>query len=105
MSSPEIHAGDVGVVLRFRVVDQDGTVLDISTATTKNVLLKPPAAATKTFAGAFTSDGTDGLLEYTTTNGEDLDEAGTWQRQVHIVLPGVGEYRSSVIKLTVAPNL
>lgn len=102
----EIHVGDTGVALRFTVVDETDAAIDISTATTKDVLLKPPNnGALKTFAGAFVAGGTGGGLEYVTVTAADLDVAGTWERQVHLVLPGVGDFRTSVVRMEVLANL
>lgn len=102
----EIHVGDTGVALRFTVVDETDTAIDLSGATTKDVLLKPPnGGALKTFAGAFVDDGTDGELEYVTALAADLDVAGTWGRQIHLVLPGVGDFRTSIVRMEVLANL
>ncbi len=98
----EIHVSDIGTILR-NTIKNDNVVVDISTATTKNILLKKPAGSLLTKAGVFTTDGTDGQLEYVTISG-DLDESGVWQIQAYIVI-GSGEWHSDIKEFSVFPNL
>lgn len=76
----------VGLVVTF-TVKRDGIPLDISTASTKNLLFNPPSGSLLTKAGTFVTDGTDGKLRYTTIAG-DLDEAGVWEVAADIVMTG-----------------
>ncbi len=102
MAANEIHKSDIGTV--FEITIKDGSaVVDISGATTKNILFKPPTATLLTKAGVFSTDGTDGKIKYTTISG-DLSESGVWQVQAHIVTPA-GEWKSDIIKFSVYDNL
>lgn len=69
MSSPKLN--DYPVTLRCNL----GT--DISAATVKRISLKKPGGATVQKTAVFTTDGTDGLIEYDTVS-TDLNKAGTW---------------------------
>lgn len=102
MAANEIHVGDIGTVLR-RTVQDNGDVVDISGATTKQILLKGPSGALKTKTASFTTDGTDGQLQWTTILN-DLDEAGQWGLQVKVVLPS-GTWSSDIEWFTVYGNL
>jgi len=107
MSLPDIHKNDVGVELVIEFVDEDGVVIDISTASTKQILLRKPGAAAVAKTGVFDTDGSDGLLKYTTTkvgSVYDLDRAGQWQIQGFAVI-GTNEWHTKVNTFEVAGNL
>jgi len=78
MTEGKIHVGDCPT-WRDVIKDQDGVIVDISTATIKMVFRKPSGAAVLKTA-VLTGDGTDGEMEYTALT-TDLDQAGQWQRQ------------------------
>ena len=78
-----VFVGDIGTVFEITVKD-DGTVVDISGATTtKNILMLDPAGTLNTKTGEFTTNGTDGKVDYTTVSG-DLDMSGTWRIQAYL---------------------
>ena len=63
MAANEIHMNDVGT--KFLVTVTDGTTaVDISSATTKQLIFQKPSGTKLTKATAFTSDGTDGKMQY-----------------------------------------
>lgn len=103
----EIHLGDIGTIFRVTLYDKacDGTsaVLDISGATTLEMIFKAPSGAKTTQTATLTGDGTDGQLEYVTV-ADDLDEVGEWKIQVYVVFPS-GSWRSDIGKFTVYANL
>jgi hypothetical protein len=102
MSHASIHIGDT---LHFvsTFVDEDGDVVNISSATTKEFHFKKPDGTTTTEAGAFVTDGTDGKIDYTATIN-DLDQDGAWEHQGYIVMP-TGTYHSKVLSFVVKDNL
>ena len=101
MSANEIHVGDIGTV--FEVTIMDGAVaVDISTATTKALLLQKPSGAVVSKAASFKTNGIDGVLKYTTVAG-DLDVSGTWSMQVLVVLP-TGTWHSDTQTFVVYRN-
>ena len=95
MSCKEVRVGDIGVTFRGRIVDR-GSVVDILTQTTIELRFKGPTGAVKTQGASLTTDGTDGLLEYVTAAAGDIDEAGRWSWQAHVILSGGGDYSSEV---------
>jgi len=98
----EVHQNDVGTV--FRVTIYDGsTVLDISGATTKSIIFKDADGTIVTQDGTFTTDGTDGQLEYVTIAG-DLTVLGKWKLQSYVVLPS-GSWKSNIVNFRVYANL
>ena len=85
-----IFLGDFGTVFELEILDQDGSVVDVSGATTKEVVLENPNGKATSYAASFTTDGTDGKIEYTLKEG-DVDKTGIWRVQGYIVLPA-GEW-------------
>jgi len=99
----EVHVNDVGTIFRVAIVDNLNTVIDISTATTLNFLFKKPDGSILTKAGSLHTDGTDGLIDYTTLPG-DIDQTSLWKIQAHVVLP-TGEWFSTIGSFYVYENL
>ena len=87
MSANEIHKGDVGTIIRITLKD-GSTVVDISATTTKQLIFgKPCGAASVTKTASFYTDGTDGILQYTTESGF-LDTIGIWTVEAYIEFGG-----------------
>ena len=79
-------------------------VTDISDATTITFTFKRPNGTTFTKSGAFTSDGVDGKVQYTTIDG-DLSGAGTWSLQILIVISGGRTHNTNVATFRVFENI
>jgi hypothetical protein len=76
-----MRQGDYGGIIRV-TVKEDGAVKDISTATTKQFrLIRPTDKVESIVTATFTSDGTDGKLQYTVASGL-LSKKGAWRIQV-----------------------
>ena len=97
-----IHKDDIGTVFLITFIEA-GKAVDISGATTKDLIFRAPDSVVATKAGSFDSDGTDGKLKYTTVSG-DIDEAGHWHIQGFIIMSS-GEFKSSIEDFYVLPNL
>ena len=99
----DIHVGDIGTV--FILTIQDGAqVVDISSASTMQIIMTNPSQSKTTHTASHTTDGTDGKMEYETTAANVLDEAGQWQWQGRVVLP-TGDWRTNILTFTVLANL
>ena len=84
MAAGEVHKSDIGTA--FRVTVQDGeTAVDVSGATTKQIVFQKPSGTSVTKTAAFVTDGTNGQIQYVTIDG-DLNEAGKWIMQGYVVL-------------------
>lgn len=105
MAANEVHLGDIGTV--FRLTVKDGTtVVNVSTADQpgeKEVIFTKPDGTKLTKAAAFTTNGSDGQIQYTTIAG-DLDQAGLWQNQGHVKLDS-GEWWTDTATFRVHANL
>lgn len=80
-----VHVGDVGTIFEITVLENN-VALDISAATDQKILFRKPDGTVLTKTAAFTTDGTDGKIEYQSQAG-DIDVKGTWEIQGRLVLP------------------
>jgi len=97
-----IFVGDVGTIFRLTVqecINDVLTIVDISAATALEFRFKKPDASVLTKTPIFTTDGTDGQLQYASIVG-DLDQAGVWELQGKVTLPG-GVYNTSIVTFDV----
>lgn len=85
--SSEIHALDYGTEIRI-TVKEDDVVVDISAATSTEFLIRKPDGTLLTVNADFYTDGTDGILTYTTVDG-DTDIPGIYKFQARIGLGGL----------------
>ncbi len=106
-----IHIGDIGTIVRGTIVEEDdanpGTFLpvDISSATTKELTFRKQGGVIVTEAAAFTTDGTDGKMEYKTTVSTFFNVGGQWRLQGHIILPTGDDFKSDIVTFHVEENL
>ena len=109
MPANEIHVDDLGT--KFIVTVKDGdSVINVSGATTKNIIFKKPSGTKVTAAASFETDGSDGVISYIVTGTEDgdlgvLDEAGTYKIQAYVVLSAGNEFRSDISTFKVYRNI
>jgi hypothetical protein len=101
--SEEIHVDDIGTVFRATVTDEDGNIVDLSSATTKTFLFGKPSGSVLTKSASFTTDGTDGKLYYTSIEG-DIDSHGTWTFQVFVDF-GSTQWYTNITKFKVYKNI
>lgn len=87
----EIHVSDVGTAFTITVKDEDDAVVDISSASTLQIIFKKPDGSTLVKTATLSGDGTDGKMEYTTVSG-DLDDDGTWEIQGFVDLGSTSFY-------------
>ena len=104
MAAGEIHRGDIGTTFVVTIKDENGSVVDVSGATTTKINFKAPNVASvlgKT-ASLYT-DGTDGKIKYVSQSG-DLYCAGMWLLQGFITTPS-GSWSSDIVSFKIFPNL
>ena len=106
MAANEIHLYDTGTL--FEVTVKDGaTVIDISTASTRDFEFTKPSREKSTVSASFSasgaSAGVDGKIRWITT-ACFLNEIGDWQLQVYLNMP-TGAWHSDVQAFRVYGNL
>ena len=99
----EIHLNDVGTVFKITIKDQDGSVVDVSSASVKQIWLGKPKGGKLTKTAEFDTDGTDGVIKYTSISG-DLNVTGTWEIQAHVTTPA-GTWHSTIDTFEVKNNI
>lgn len=100
--SSQIHAGDVGTKLIVTVKD-DGSVVDISSASVLSIFIKKPNGTILSRSGTLETDGTDGKMYYIVSTG-DLDVAGNYKIQGQVTLSS-GTFSTSTATFKVQCNL
>jgi hypothetical protein len=99
-----LRLNNIGVLIKVTINDcGTDSAVDISTATTKQLIFTKPSGTKVTKSASFFTTGTDGILTYTTVSG-DLDEIGTWQFQGYVVI-GTNEFTSTIDTFKVERNL
>lgn len=79
-------------------------VVDLSSATLLEILLRKPVSATVVAKSlSYSTDGTDGKVFWTSAT-TDLDEAGNWEMQIHARGP-FGEFHTETKTFLVRPRL
>lgn len=81
------QVGDVAVVLVVQIVDQFGTVIDVSAATNMVIKLGMPDGTSKNLTAVLYTNGTDGKIKYTTITG-DLGQVGAYRIQGKLNVAG-----------------
>lgn len=97
-----IHEGDIGTKLLITIKD-DGSVVDISSASSLSIFIKRPDGTMLTRAGTLETDGTDGKIYYIVVAG-DLNDAGLYKIQAQVILTS-GTFYSSTANFKVHCNL
>src|ERR671918_456775 len=93
MAEKEIHVNDIATRIRITIKD-NGEPVDLSTSDPIIVRVSTPSGRIKDFEPVFTTNGSDGKIEYTTIDG-DIDEVGIWKIQV-IVSIGASRFHSDI---------
>lgn len=99
----EIHVNDIGTVFKVTVKDENDEIVDVSAATTRELLFRKPDGTILTKTALLVNTGTDGQIKYTTEDG-DLDQHGSWSLQAYIDL-GSSELHSDIHKFKVYKNI
>ena len=103
MTAQYIQANAVGLVITLAVKDEAGAALDLTTATTTQIILKPPQGYPITKTATVPSPATDGKVRYVTEAGV-LGVPGKWRAQAFVAVGG-NEYYSTTIEFQVGANL
>lgn len=90
-----IGQNDLGTLLVATFQDVDGTVIDVSDATTRQILVRKPSGEVETLTASFTTDGTDGKIQATGA-ATTFDEFGLYEIQARIAGTGFAHSSRSV---------
>lgn len=98
----EAHVGDTGTILRITVRDGSDP-LDLSAATSLNLVVRDAAQHVETLTGALVTDGSDGVVDFTTTS-TTWTYQGVAQEQVQLVFPS-GSWSAAIIERQIGRRL
>ncbi len=99
----DIHVNDFGVVFQATVKDEEDAVVNISGSTSLLLRFKSPDSTLYSKSASISTDGTDGVMEYTAESGL-FNVSGQWQVQGYVLLPD-GQWSTSVTQFFVQKNL
>lgn len=94
--------GDVGISIQLTVTkESDGSALDISAATTRQIKMKPVdgSALLITATALLVTDGKDGKMQCITQAGH-LNVIGVWEAQGYIEI-GALQIHTSITEFTI----
>ncbi len=98
----EIHQDDVGTKLLMTITD-NGSVVDISSALSKEIRIVKPDDDTIDRPAVFETDGTEGKMYYIVQSG-DFNQAGYYRMQGKVIFPS-GSYKTDIHKFKVHCNI
>ena len=102
MAANEIHLNDIGT--QFLLTIKDGSsAVDVSTASTKQIIIKKPSGTKITATATFSTDGSDGKIYYSTV-ADDLDETGSYKLQGKVIISD-GTFYTDITTFKVHRNL
>lgn len=104
MTVEEVQLNDVGTIIEITVIEENNSIVDLSSATTKQIKILKPSGAIITEDADFVTNGTDGKLKYTIQAG-DLNEIGLHRVQAYLVLAYWTGHTGAEEKIYVCSNL
>lgn len=108
MPTASIHVGDVGTVFADTIRDEDGAIINLSTASSKTVKFgRADGTVSAVLTADFDTDGTDGVLKYETiagTLGSTNADAGQWTYQFFVTINGK-PFHGDVQQFYLKPNI
>ena len=98
----DIQVGAIGLTLKLTIKEK-GSVTDLSQTSVKKIVIKRPDNSILTYDATFFTDGTDGIVYYTTVAG-DINTAGTYSVQGYFVFSTFTGF-STISQFVVNANL
>lgn len=95
-----IRVQDYGASLRVRLSDTSGSLIDLSSSAARQFYIKRPDGTILIVTATLYTNGTDGVLAYTTVSG-DINQTGIYELEARVTFSG-SEFRSSKIRFRVA---
>src|SRR5688572_23744786 len=93
--SDNIQVGVIGLVITLTITEDDVAV-NIASATTKQIKIRKPDGTLMTKTAAFTTNGSDGKVTYTTV-ADDIDLVGEYKAQAYVIMTGFTGHSTIVL--------
>lgn len=100
----EIHVNDIGTRFQATIKDETVAVVDVSSATTLEMVFNKPDGTPVVKTAELLAGGTDGVIYYDTI-ASDLDQTDSWRVQGYAALDADHIYHSDIHVFRVYPNL
>jgi len=100
-----VHTNEEGVIFQLTIRDETGTIYDVSTSSKKVIFFIAPDGTSLKKTAAFTTDGTDGKIQYTTLLPTEIAQAGRWTYYANIQMTADLVLYSSVASFDVVEPL
>lgn len=85
-----VVAGQFGTTIPLQIVNDEGTVVNLSSYTGVTVrTVSPDARTTLVFTGTLIGGGTGGQFSFTPTISNTFDRDGTWKSQVQFTATNI----------------
>lgn len=98
-----MQLGDVGTSFRLTILDQDGAAVDLTGATTTDMIFTGPNGAKFTKDADVYGTATNGVIKYDVL-ANDFPVVGEWKVQAYVVT-AAGSWYSNIVKFFVRENL
>ena len=98
------RVGAIGLVLTLTCTDETGAAVDLTTASTTQIIIRPPHGPAVTKTATVVGAATLGVLRYTTI-ADDLGVVGAYAAQAYVAFSGGTSFYSSRYEFSVAANL
>lgn len=98
----QIHVDDIGTQIVLTIKDDD-QIVDISSASSLEFIIRKPDTTKHTKTGSLYTDGTDGKMYYASVAG-DFDRPGKYKVQGKVTMNS-GVYYTSIFSFKVYCNL
>jgi len=97
----DIHVNDIGTVFRI-TIKESGSIVDLSSGSpTANILwLKKPDGTSASYVTEFTTDGSDGKIQYIVSGSDVLDQSGNWRITANVNTSG-GQWTATAIEFII----
>lgn len=102
-SDSQIMVNDIGTIFQITVKDEDDEAVDVSAATTKQILFRKPDGTVLTKTASFVNSGTDGMIKWVAVSG-DLDLPGMYRIQAYVVI-GATYFHTNIAQFKVHTNI
>jgi hypothetical protein len=99
-----VHTNEEGIIFHLIVTDEDGVDLDVSAVDSKLIHFVKPDGTTLSKTAAYTSDGTDGEIQYTSV-AADIDQVGRWSYQGYVEITDGAHLHTEVATFDVVAPL
>ena len=98
-----IQIGATNLAIKL-LVKEGNDALNISSASTRTIIIEKPDSTLISASADFFTDGRDGIIYYRTSGSMDLNQAGEYNAQAYLVMTGFTGYTTPVT-FTVYENL